>query len=149
VSRATHNALIASIAGMAASLLAVAPAIAGDGGPVIVVPGKPGVPVIMNGRDVSWAVVYGDWGLKRPGAGDLIILGGGPAYPLAFPGGYYPSAGRPPAYGRKEIDPTSGRPPVPAPTFYRSWSIESAPGPATEYPPFDPPPVILAPRGKR
>ncbi len=128
-------------------LAAAMPAHAGDGGPVIVVPGKAGVPVIINGRDVTWAVIYGDWGLKRPGAGDLIIEGGGPTYPGAWPGGYYPSSGRRPAYGRKEIEPLVGRRPLrPAPTYYRSWSAESAPGTVTEYPPVEPPPVILAPR---
>jgi hypothetical protein len=126
------------------------PAQAGDGGPVIVVPGKAGVPVIINGRDVSWAVIYGDWGLKRPGAGDLIIEGAGPIDPQAGPGGYYPATGRPPAYGRKEIEPLVGRRPLrPAPTYYRTWSAEPASDPVTEYPPFQPPPVVIAPRPSR
>jgi hypothetical protein len=139
---------------------------AGDNGPVIVVPGRSDVPVILNGRDVSWSVVYGDWGLRRPGA-DLIIQGAVPVYPQAWAGyyptwpgnyparagnyagwaGYYPATGRAPAYGRREIEPPVGRGlPAPAPGYYRSWSAGSAPGPVTEYPPFDPPPVVLAPR---
>lgn len=130
-------------------VITAAPVRAGDGGPVIVVPGRADVPVIMHGRDVSGAVVYGDWGLKRPGA-DLIIEGGLPEYPGAEPGAYYPSAGRAPAYGRKEIEPPPGRRlPPPAPTYSRSFSARSAPGPVTEYPPFDPPPVVLAPRQRR
>ena len=47
--------------------LAAAPARA-DSGPVIVIPSRPGVPVVINGRDASYAVVEGDWGLARPGA---------------------------------------------------------------------------------
>ena len=144
-----HIVTVASLAGILAGCLFVAPAArAGDGGPVIVIPGKPGVPVFINGREVSFSVVYGDWGLKRPGAGDIIVAGVGAIYPQAWLGGYYPSTGRPPAYGRKEYDPASARQQAPASTFERSWSATSAPGPVTEYPPFDPPPVILAPRGK-
>jgi hypothetical protein len=138
---------IALFAGLVAVGSAAAPGHAGDGGPVIVVPGKAGVPVIINGRDVSWAVIYGDWGLMRPGAGDLIIEGGGMIDPRGYPGGYYPSTGRQPVYGRREIEPLVGRRPLrPAPTYYRSWSAEPAPGPVTEYPPVETPPVVLMPR---
>jgi hypothetical protein len=139
-----HPAIIAVLAGV---IVGAAPyAHAGDGGPVIVVPGRPDVPVIIKGRDASWAVVYGDWGLKRPGA-DIIIQGGGRIDPQPWTRGYYPATGRAPAYGRREIEPPSGRRLMaPAPTYYRSWSAGSAPGPVTEYPPFDPPPVIVAPR---
>ena len=35
--------------------------------PEIVIPGKPGVPVYINGIDASWGVVEGDFGLDRPG----------------------------------------------------------------------------------
>ena len=35
------------------------------GGFEIVIPGRPGVPVIINGVDASYAVVEGDWGLAR------------------------------------------------------------------------------------
>ena len=38
-----------------------------DHQPAIVVPGKRGVPVIINGRDATGAIVIGDWGLYRPG----------------------------------------------------------------------------------
>jgi hypothetical protein len=124
-------------------------ALAGDGGPVIVIPGRPDVPVIINGVDASYAVVYGDWGLKRPGAGDIIIAGGRPAY-LGGWGGYYPSTGRRPAYGRLEHDPPPGRRlPPPAPTYYRTWSAEPPPVPATEYPAFEPPQVIVSPPDKQ
>jgi hypothetical protein len=151
-----RRAVIAVLASVVVTVGATVCALAGDGGPVIVIPGRPDVPVILNGRDARWAVVYGDWGLKRPGA-DLIIQGGGPSYPrVIYPqaiypqiwaGAYYPATGRAPAYGRREIEsPVRRKLPEPAPTYYRSWSAGSEPGPVTEYPPFDPPTVVLAPR---
>ena len=117
-------------------------------GPVIVIPGKAGVATTINGVVVDGAVVYGDWGLARPGHGEIVIEG-----PAGFTGnwdsrGYFPSAGRPPRYGRLEIAP----PPRPRPStdYYRDWSAGSdTRAPVTQYPPFDPPPVILAPRGRR
>ena len=44
-----------------------------DIGPVIVVPGRRGVPVMVNGQDVSGAVIEGDWGLGQPHSGLTII----------------------------------------------------------------------------
>ena len=38
---------------------------AGSSSPVIVIPGRPGVPIIINGVDASYAVVEGDWGLAK------------------------------------------------------------------------------------
>ena len=35
------------------------------GGFEIVIPGRPGVPIIINGVDASYAVVEGDWGLGK------------------------------------------------------------------------------------
>ena len=137
---------ILSFAGLLAGCLFAGSAVAGDGGPAIVIPGRPDVPVIINGIDASYAVVYGDWGLKRPGAGDIIIAGGMPVYPGVWPGGYYPLTGRKPAYGRKEHEPPPGRSlPRPAPTYYRTWSADPPPVPATEYPAFESPQVIVAP----
>src|SRR5436305_12062902 len=43
-----------------------AAALAADSGPVIVLPGRHGLPVLMNGVDVTGAVVEGDWGLYSP-----------------------------------------------------------------------------------
>jgi hypothetical protein len=117
-------------------------------GPVIAIPGKPGVPVIINGVIADGAVVYGDWGLARPGHGELVIEG-----PWGFAApfdqrGYYPATGYAPRYGRYEIE-SKRRGPRPT-SFYRDWSIESDPRlRATEYPPFDPPSVITAPRERR
>ena len=38
------------------------------GGFDIVIPGRPGVPIIINGVDASYAVVEGDWGLGKGNA---------------------------------------------------------------------------------
>jgi hypothetical protein len=125
-----------------------APGIAcADHGPVIVIPGRPDVPVIVNGVDAGWSVVDGDWGLHRPGHGRVTVEGGWlltVGYP---PPGYFPSTGRRPRYGRREILPRSARPaPAPAGSYYRSWSAASGSQPDYDvYPPYDPPPVIRAP----
>jgi hypothetical protein len=137
--------------GMAGLLFAAAPACA-DNEPAVVVPGRPGVPVIINGVDATGAVVYGDWGLYRPGA--PVVIEGGIWPPGVLPPAvdepphYYPATGRTPAYGRKEIDPGPRRRRL-APEYHKSWETESRPGPVTEYPPFAPPPVIVAPPGLR
>ena len=39
------------------------------GGFDFVIPGRPGVPIIINGVDASYAVVEGDWGLGKGNAG--------------------------------------------------------------------------------
>jgi hypothetical protein len=135
--------------GIAGLLFASASAYA-DNEPVVVVPGRPGVPVIIHGLDATGAVVYGDWGLYRPGA--IVVIEGG-IWPPAWAGvleppHYFPATGRTPAYGRKEIDPGPHRRGL-APEYHKSWQIESQPGPVTEYPPFVPPAVIVAPPGPR
>ena len=118
-------------------------------GPVIAIPGKVGVPVTINGIVVDGAVIYGDWGLARPGHGELIVEG---LVAFAAPPwdsrNYYPQTGRKPHVGRQEVEPKHYRP---RPTsFRRDWSAESNfKAPVTEYPPFDPPPVIVAPRERR
>lgn len=136
----------------------VTPALA-DHEPVIVIPGRPGVPVIINGRDASYSVVEGDWGLARSIHVQPSVTWNwqywqpygwqAPVRPL--PGHYYPSAGQRPGYGRLEIQPPRNRTPPPqAETFRRDWGAQSQPqGPVTEYPPFDPPPVIYGPIGPR
>lgn len=109
-------------------------------GPVLVVPGRPDVPVIINGVVANGAVVYGDWGLGRPGHGDIIIEG--PAgYATAYGSpGYFPATGYQPRYGRDEILP----PPRPRAdtTFQRDWYTRSDTSqPVTQYPPFETPAV--------
>ena len=118
-------------------------------GPVVVIPGKPGVPVIMNGLVVDGAVVYGDWGLAKPNNSGLIIDGAvSYAVPLPSPG-YFPSTGKLPKFGREEAEPAKPQQRTDT-NFYRDWSISSEfRKPVTEYPPFDPPSVIIAPRDRR
>jgi hypothetical protein len=136
------------LAGFCAIATGAAPAHA-QTGPVIVVPGKAGVPVTINGAIVDGAVVYGDWGLARPGHGEILIEGP-VAYAAAWDSrGYYPATGRVPRLGRHEIEPPKSARPRNT-SFQRDWSIESNfRAPVTEYPPFDPPSVITAPRQRR
>jgi hypothetical protein len=112
--------------------------------PEIVIPGKPGVPVYINGIDASWGVVEGEFGLDRPNEVAPTVVYRpylASASPQAVPG-YFPADGRRPGYGRLEINPPPNRR-LPPPPYFRSWSSESAPGPATEYPSY--PPVSVAP----
>jgi hypothetical protein len=119
----------------------------------IVVPGRPGVPIVVNGIDVSYAVLEGSFGLGRGYNNQPTIYGGRLLEPEPPVGHYYPSLGLKPAYGRLEIEPPANRKlPQPAASYHESWSAQSAPNPATlPAPPVDvplyPPPVILAPRG--
>jgi hypothetical protein len=117
------------------ALLGAGAAGAGDA-PVIVIPGKAGVPVIINGFDASFAVVEGDWGLERPGQVPATIVTG----PLIVPEpgysrSYFPAFGRRPGYGRREVEPPANRRlPPPAERYERFWGAESAPLPATVEP---------------
>jgi hypothetical protein len=118
------------------------------GGFDIVIPGRPGVPIIINGIDASYAVVEGEWGLGRGEQVQPTIYGGRYVDPGPRVGQYYPSAGRVPGYGRLEIEPPANRKlPPRAAHFHHSWSAESAPLPAQIEPPYYPPPVIYAPQG--
>src|SRR6202035_117817 len=117
-------------------------ALAADSGPVIVVPGRPGVPVMINGIDVTGAVIEGDFGLYRPHMVDPRIIAApawiaGRTYPAGYvQGSYYPAFGHEPGYGRHEIEPPADRRlPPPAKSFHRSWSSQSAPLPADVEPP--------------
>jgi hypothetical protein len=130
-----------------AILIAATSAAFADSGPVIVVPGRPGVPVIINGIDASYAVVEGDWGLGKGVHVQPTIYGGRYVDVAPDVGHYYPSAGHEPGYGRLEIEPPANRKlPQPAESFHQSWSAQSAPQPAPEVP-LNPPPVIIAPQG--
>jgi hypothetical protein len=128
---------------------AALPAHAGEGFDIII-PGRPGVPVIINGVDVSYAVVEGDFGLGQGYHRQPTIYGGRYVEGEPNVGHYYPSLGRKPGYGRLEIDPPANRIlPKPAESYHQSWSAESAPPkpqpPAAEIPLY-PPPVIVAPQ---
>ena len=119
----------------------------GSGGFDIVIPGRPGVPIIINGIDASYAVVEGQWGLGKREQVQPTIYGGRYIDPVPNVGHYYPSAGAMPGYGRLEIEPSPNRRlPKPAESYHRSWSSSSAPLPADAEVPFYPPPVIVAPQ---
>jgi hypothetical protein len=119
-----------------------------DSAPVLVIPGRAGVPIIINGIDASYAVVEGDWGLGKNVHVTPTIYGGRVADPVPNVGHYYPSAGHLPGYGRLEIEPPANRAlPQPAESYHQSWSAQSTPQPVQPEVPFYPPPVILAPQG--
>jgi hypothetical protein len=115
----------------------------------IVIPGRPGVPIIINGVDASYSVVEGTWGLGKGYHGQPVVYGGRYVDPEPNVGHYYPSLGHKPGYGRLEIEPPSHRVlPKPAESFHQSWSAESAPPPKVAPPPPEvplyPPPIINA-----
>lgn len=116
----------------------------GAGGFDVVIPGRPGVPIIIDGIDASYAVVEGQWGLGKGEQVQPTIYGG--RYigdPVPNVGHYYPSLGHSPGYGRLEIQPPSNRRlPQPAEGYHQSWSAQSTP--QLEIP-ANPPPVIVAP----
>jgi hypothetical protein len=112
-----------------------------------VIPGRAGVPIIINGIDASYTVIEGDWGLARGVHVQPTIYGG--RYIEAEPrvGHYYPSAGHRPGYGRLEIEPPANRKlPPQAESFHQSWSAQSAPPTQAEVPLY-PPLVLEAPQG--
>ncbi len=118
-------------------------------GPVIVIPGKAGVATTINGVVVDGAVVYGDWGLARPGHGQIVIEGAAGFSDNNDSRGYFPATGHRPRVGRLEVVPPPRQ--RPSTDYHREWSVKSYKRvrPVTEYPPFDPPPVIVAPRGRQ
>lgn len=133
-----------------AILLGMTPAAFAEGFE-IVVPNRPGVPIVVNGIDVSYAVLEGGYGLGKGVNNQPTIYGGRPVPPELPVGHYYPSMGLKPAYGRLEIEPPANRKlPQPAESYHESWHAQSAPNPPTlpstqPEVPFYPPPVIMAP----
>ncbi|MDE2377220.1 hypothetical protein [Bradyrhizobium sp.] len=124
-----------------------AAALAADGFE-IVVPGRPGVPIIINGIDASYAVVEGEWGLAKGTQVQPTIYGGSyvPERQPPEVGHYYPTMGLRPGYGRLEVEPPTNRKlPQPAQSYYRSWDAHSAPLPPQMDVPVNPPAVIIAP----
>src|SRR5215470_4338550 len=115
----------------------------------LVIPGRPGVPILLYGVDISYAVVEGSFGLGKGVQNQPTVFGGRYVDLEPNVGHYYPSMGLRPGYGRLEIEPPANRKlPRPAESFHQSWGAQSAPLPPTIAPeiPFYPPPVILAPR---
>jgi hypothetical protein len=135
-------------AGLLIGCLLGAAAVQADHRPVIAVPGNAQVPVIIDGVDASYAVVVGEWGLHAPGRIAPKII---PPPVVFYPGygpvdpAYYPATGRRPRYGRQEVE-IGHASPRPAQSFHREWSAQSGAGPVTEYPPFEPPSVVVEPR---
>jgi len=128
-----------------AFLIATAPACLADGFDRVI-PGRPGVPIIVNGVDVSYAVIEGDYGLGKNFPAPLTIYGGRPVEREPSVGHYYPSLGQQPGYGRLEVEPPTHRKlPQPAESYYRSWSAQSPSLPAATDVPPNPPPIIVAP----
>jgi hypothetical protein len=131
-----------------AILVALTPAAFASDGFNVVIPGRPGIPVIINGVDASYGVVEGEFGLGKGVNNQPTVYGGRYVDVVPNVGHYYPSLGQRPGYGRFEIEPPANRKlPPPAPEFHESWSSHSAPLPATTPPdvPAYPPPVIVAP----
>ena len=123
-----------------------------DGAPNFVVPGRPNVPIVINGINASYGVAESDFGLYRPGAVPVTIYPSPYAAPLIPnrpvnyrpPAPYYPSLGGKPYRGRLEIEPSADRPlPQPAQSFHRSWSVESPNVPPTQYAPSGP--MLISP----
>ena len=110
-----------------AALASAAPARA-DHAPTFVVPTRPGIPIVINGKNAAWAVVEGDWGLYRPGHMPQTVIGGYPVVPgraYAPRPHYFPAYGTRPDRGRYEIEPPPDRQlPEPAESFSRSWSTK-------------------------
>ena len=133
-----------------AILMATSSAAWAGGGFEIVIPGRPGVPVIINGVDASYSVVEGDWGLERGTHVQPTVYGGRYVDPVPNVGHYYPSSGPIPGYGRLEIEPPANRRlPQPAESYHQSWSAQSAPLPAQSSVPVNPPEIIYAPQDDR
>ncbi|MBY0383481.1 MAG: hypothetical protein K2W78_16425 [Xanthobacteraceae bacterium] len=135
-------------------LLSASVAAMAETGAVIVIPGRPGVPVIINGRDASYAMVEGDWGLERSIHVQPTVYGGWDRYEGKEVGHYYPNLGRKPGSGRLEIVSPADKAPKPAESFHQSWSGQSTPPASALQPlpnlnlavPYYPPAVIPAPR---
>ena len=132
------------IGGTLAFLMMTTTAALAGGGFDIVIPGRPGVPIIINGVDASYAAVEGEWGLGKGEQVQPTVYGGRYVDPVPRVGHYYPSAGHMPGYGRFEIEPPANRRlPQPAESYHQSWSAQSTP--QLEIP-ANPPPVIVAPQ---
>jgi hypothetical protein len=133
---------VASAIFLGLSIGTALPARAGEGFD-IVIPGRAGVPIVINGVDASYAVVEGGFGLGKGNHRQPTVYGGRVVEAEPNVGHYYPSLGHKPGYGRLEIEPPANRTlPKPAESYHQSWSAESAPPPEV---PMYPPPVIAAP----
>ena len=102
---------------------------------IIVIPGRPDVPIFENGVDVSWSVVEGEYGLDRPNIVNPVVIYRMPPVVVPYPGraalgpAYFPRDGMTPGYGRLEIVPPPNRLlPRPAQSYSRcGWSQRPRP----------------------
>jgi hypothetical protein len=104
------------VAGFAA-FAAASPARAGDTGPVVI-----------WGRDASYAVVEGDWGLARPGHVPVTVYGGSPIRPNPVyepRNRYLPRYGHAPPRGRNEVEPPGMAGAEPAEPYLRNFQASS------------------------
>ena len=76
-----------------AILIATTPAAFAGEGFDLVIPGRPGVPIIQNGIDISYAVVEGDFGLGKGCTVSRRSLAAATSIPTPNVGHYYPSLG--------------------------------------------------------
>lgn len=143
-----------SLAALILPALIMAPAAPAraDMGPVIVIPSRPGVPTVINGRNANYAVVEGDWGLARPGHMAPRVIGGtllGPTRAYAPRRPYYPSLGAVPLTGRHEIEPGPNRiRPELAEPYSRSWGTAPSAGlpPTIREPGVVDPGIVVVPQ---
>jgi hypothetical protein len=116
----------------------------------LVIPMRPGVPIIINGVDVSYAVMEGNYGLAKGAVNQPTIYGGRYIDSEPNVGHYYPSLGVKPGYGRVEIEPPANRKlPQPAESYHESWEVRSQMQPQQPEVPLTPPAVIVAPQYRR
>ncbi len=117
-----------------------------DSGTLVVIPGRPDVPVIVNpyGFDASYTIVEGDFGLGKPVQANAHIVVGPHVVPVPGPRRYYfPHAEHMPGYGRDEVLPPPGRRVTQPPqSIDRSWGAASDPLPASTDPPY---PITVQP----
>jgi hypothetical protein len=142
------RSVISIIVALGGALLGGAPALATDTGPVIVIPGRLGSPVIIDGVDASGTVVEGEFGLNKPHMVAPRIISAPYWRPQrsSLEDSYFPATGREPGYGRYEVVPPADRRlPPPAPSFHRTWSSQSEPLPANVDQPAQAP-MIVAPQ---
>lgn len=115
----------------------------------LVIPARPGVPIMIDGIDVSYAVVEGDFGLGKGVHRQPTIYGGHYVDSEPNVGHYYPSLGHQPGYGRMEVEPPANRKlPKPAESYHDSWGAQSMMQPPQPAVPMNPPAVILAPQDR-
>lgn len=116
----------------------------------LVIPMRPGVPIIVNGVDISYAVVEGNFGLGKGARNQPVVFGGRYVEGEPNVGHYFPSLGVKPGYGRVEIEPPANRKlPQPAESYHESWEVRSQMQPPQPEVPMVPPAVIVAPREYR